>query len=128
MIGDGECNEGSIWEAALSASKHKLQNLSVIIDSNQMQCNDYTKNILDMEPFIDKWKSFGFHTIETDGHDDIALKNAFKLQAKNSNKPKLILCHTVKGKGVPEMESKIEWHHKSRVSDEIINNIINKIY
>lgn len=120
VTGDGEINEGSVWEAAMSAAKHKLSNLSVWVDYNKLQSYGPTAEVLDLEPLADKWRSFGFHTVEIDGHDVsglTALVNSFPL---SNDKPTAVICHTVKGKGFPFAEGKAEWHHKSGLKpDEI---------
>lgn len=120
ITGDGEINEGSVWEAAMSASKHKLSNLSVFVDYNKLQSYGLTKEVLDLEPLADKWKSFGFEVAEVDGHDVNALENLVKLLPLNSQKPTAVICHTIKGKGFPFAEGKAEWHHKSGLKQEEI--------
>jgi transketolase len=113
ICGDGEINEGSVWEAAMSASKHKLSNLTVFIDYNKLQSYGTTKEVLDMEPLADKWRSFGFEVTEVDGHDVAALEAVTKSLPLNKEKPTVVICHTIKGKGFPFAEGKAEWHHKS---------------
>ena len=111
VVGDGECNEGSIWEAALCAGKHQLQNLTVIVDYNKRQSYDTVENVQPMEPFADKWASFDFYVHELfDGHDVHLLFNA--LNRPSLHRPTAIIAHTVKGKGVPEVENHPFWHHK----------------
>ena len=127
LLGDGECNEGSIWEAALAANKHQLSNLVVMIDANRMQCAASTETILPLEPFADKWASFGFAVREVDGHDEEALVAQFQSLPFQNGRPNLLICHTVKGKGVPEMEQNVAWHHKSRVPDAEIERLIASI-
>jgi len=118
VIGDGESNEGSIWEAALCAAKHKLTNLTVIIDYNKHQSSGSTAEILELEPFADKWRSFGFEVREVDGHDVGELEKVFSLLPFSRNKPNAIICHTIKGKGISFLENNLEWHHKSRLKEE----------
>jgi transketolase len=108
ILGDGECNEGSIWEATAFAAHKKLDNLTIICDKNKLQSDGFTQDILDFEPFSEKWRSFGFEVIECDGHNFEALKSAF---AYETNKPKCIIADTVKGKGVSFMENNKDWHH-----------------
>lgn len=115
LIGDGECNEGAIWEAALSASKHQLSNLTVLLDYNKFQCYGPTKTVLDLEPLAEKWRSFGFCVEEVDGHDPDAIFDILKRIPFGENKPNLVICHTTKGKGVAEIENNPDWHHKSRL-------------
>ncbi len=118
VMGDGETNEGSVWEAALCAGKHKLSNLVAIVDYNKIQSYGPTKVVLDMEPFLDKWRAFNFAAIDVDGHDVDALRRLFKSLPLDSGKPTAIICHTVKGKGLPFAEGKAEWHHKSKVTEK----------
>lgn len=119
VMGDGEINEGSVWEGAMSASKHKLSNLTAIVDYNKLQSYGRTAEVLDMEPLADKWRAFGFDTAEVDGHDVAALRLAIG-HISTDNKPRMIIAHTVKGKGVSFAENEPTWHHKSRVpADQI---------
>lgn len=113
IMGDGEINEGSVWEAAMSASKHQLSNLLAMIDYNKFQSYGPTQEVLDLEPLADKWKAFGFEVAEVDGHDIHALKALFNRFPLGEQKPTVVICHTVKGKGIPFAEGKAEWHHKS---------------
>ena len=120
VLGDGEINEGSNWEAAMSASKHKLNNLIAIIDYNKLQSYGETREVLNLEPLNDKWKSFGFSVSETDGHDVNEISKSLKNINSSNEKPNMIICHTVKGKGFPFAEHNPSWHHKSKMSyDEI---------
>jgi len=123
IIGDGESNEGSIWEAALSAGKHRLSNLTVLVDYNKHQSYSSTHEVQDLEPLVDKWKAFGFATAEVDGHDVEALRSVLNNLPINQDKPTAIICHTVKGKGVEFIENDMAWHHKSRVSDEELDSL-----
>lgn len=125
LLGDGECDEGSIWEAAMCASKHKLNLLTGIIDYNKMQCYSSTSEVLELEPFADKWKSFGFEVKEVDGHNIKNLKKMFVQLPFSKVKPSLIICHTVKGKGLPELENNPAWHHKSLTKEEELTPLIN---
>jgi len=127
IVGDGECNEGSIWEAALSAAKHKLNNLTVIVDYNKHQSYSSTTEVLDLEPFADKWTAFGFNTREIDGHDVDALKSIFLELPFGSDKPNAIICHTVKGKGISYVENNLKWHHKSNITDEEISGLLKEL-
>ena len=126
IIGDGEINEGSIWEAALSASKHKLNNLKVILDYNKIQSYGFVNEVLNLEPIKKKWQSFGFEVSEVNGHDIKNLKNNFKSFLKSKkNKPSITICHTIKGKGFHFAENNPNWHHKNSFSLEEIKNINN---
>lgn len=108
LISDGECNEGSVWEAALFAGHHQLKDLSVIVDLNGLQGFGKTSEVLSMEPLARKWESFGFLVREIDGHDfsqmHLALQNS-------SEKPLCIIARTIKGKGISFMENQLEWHY-----------------
>jgi len=109
IIGDGECNEGSIWEVALSAPKFKLDNLCVILDRNNFQQTGSGKEILDLYPLNEKWKSFNWDVIEINGHN---FNEIFNSITKSSSKPKIIIANTVKGKGFSFSENNNDWHHK----------------
>lgn len=123
LTGDGEINEGSVWEAALSASKHKLSNLTVMVDYNKLQSYGTTKEVLDLEPLVDKWTSFGFHTVEVDGHDMKALTETYRKLPFNQNKPTAIICHTIKGKGFPFAEGNPHWHHKAKLTAQELSDM-----
>jgi transketolase len=110
IIGDGECNEGSIWEAAIAAPNFKLDNLYVIIDKNNFQQTGSNKEIMNVENLKDKWSSFGWYTVELDGHNIKGLHNFFK-ESKNVKRPKAIIANTVKGKGFSFSENNNNWHH-----------------
>lgn len=112
LIGDGECQEGSVWEAALFAPQHKLDNLTVIIDYNKIQAMDYLAEILSLDSLADKWKSFGWEVKEIDGHDFCRLQEIFKSVPLVKGKPSLIIAHTIKGKGVSFMENTPIWHYR----------------
>jgi transketolase len=120
ICGDGEINEGSVWEAAMSASKHKLSNLIVLIDYNKLQSYGTTREVLDMEPLVDKWKSFGFSVAEVDGHNINELEVILNKMPLSNTKPNVIICHTIKGKGFYFAEGRPEWHHKSGLKREEI--------
>lgn len=113
LLGDGECNEGSVWEAAMFAGSRKLDNLVAIIDYNKLQAFGYTKDVLDLEPLASKWESFGWAAREADGHDPDALAKLFHSVPFEKGRPSLVIAHTVKGKGVSFMENRLEWHYKS---------------
>ncbi len=118
LMGDGECNEGSVWEAALSATKHGLDNLTVLVDCNGWQSYGRTSEVLDLEPFADKWRSFGFAVSETDGHDLSALRRVLTALPLAPGQPNAVICRTVKGKGVRLCEHNPGWHHKNKISPE----------
>ena len=123
VTGDGELNEGSVWEAAMSASKHKLSNLTVFVDHNKFQSYGLTKDVLDMGSLVDKWTTFGFSAVEVDGHDVASIEKIVTYLPFNSNKPTAIVCNTVKGKGFPSAEHQADWHHKSGLSQDVINEM-----
>ena len=123
IMGDGETNEGSVWEAAMCAAKHGLDNLVAVIDRNKLQSYGPTAEVLELEPLTDKWCSFGFAVREVDGHDVASLREAFSGLPFEPGKPNLLICHTVKGRGVPEAEHNPAWHHKSRLSPEQIADL-----
>ena len=111
VLGDGECDEGSVWEAALFANHFGLNNLVAIVDHNKMQSLDFCENTLKLSPFAEKWRSFGWNALQVDGHDHNALRTAFG-EAKRSKKPTVIIADTVKGKGISFMEFDILWHYR----------------
>jgi transketolase len=127
IIGDGEANEGAIWEAAMCAGKHSLSNLTVVIDYNKQQSYGSTFRVLNLEPFAEKWRSFGFGVTEVDGHNIDDLKTVFSGLPLESNKPNAIICHTIKGKGIECIENKLSWHHKSKVTDEEIHTLFHSL-
>lgn len=117
VIGDGEANEGSIWEGALSAAKHGLSNLTVLIDYNKQQSYGSTSEVLELEPLAAKWRSFGWAVKEVDGHDVEALKQVLTEVPFENGKPNLIICHTIKGMGIDFIERDLSWHHKNKLTD-----------
>ncbi len=123
ILGDGEINEGSTWEAAMSASKHQLSNLAVFIDYNKYQSYGPTKIVMELEPLKDKWRSFGFMVAEVDGHGVTDLEHVTARLPLNETKPSAVICHTIKGKGFPMAENRADWHHKSNLSDTDIASL-----
>ena len=120
MIGDGEMQEGEIWEGAMFAGHNKLNNLCAIVDYNKMQSDNLNENIISIEPLVDKWKSFSWHVLEIDGLDFDDIEQAFKLARLEKNMPTIIIAHTIKGKGVSFMENLPLWHGSLKLSDEDI--------
>jgi transketolase len=116
VIGDGESNEGSVWEAALSAGKHRLGNFTVLTDYNKHQSYASTAIVQDLEPLADKWRAFGFAVREVNGHDVKELREVLTALPLDATKPSAIICHTVKGKGVPYAENNMAWHHQNKVT------------
>jgi len=116
VLGDGECNEGSVWEAALFANHFRLNNLCAIVDHNHMQSLDFNENTLEIEDFASKWKAFGWNVIEINGNDHQELKEAFGkvgvLPEIEPHKPTVIIANTVKGYGIPFMQNDILWHYR----------------
>ena len=110
LLGDGELNEGQNWEAILFAAKEKLGNLIAIIDRNNIQIDGYTEDIMPLAPLYDKWKSFGWHVQEIDGHDMRAITNAVCEAQAVFERPSVIIAHTIPGRGVSYMERRFEWH------------------
>lgn len=120
VLGDGECDEGAVWEAALQARQFALDNLIAVVDFNRMQSLDFCENTLALEPFADKWRAFGWRAIEADGHDVDALRAAFD-EAKGNlggGQPTVVIAKTVKGKGVSFMENNILWHYRTPQGEE----------
>lgn len=112
LLSDGECDEGSNWEAILFAAHHKLDNLVVAIDYNKIQSLASITETLELEPFADKWRAFGWSVHEADGHDHAALGAAFDAASASDGKPGVVICHTTKGKGVSFMENSVLWHYR----------------
>ncbi len=118
LMSDGECEEGSVWEAALFASHHKLDNLIAIIDYNKLQAFGRTNEVLNLEPLKKKWEDFGWQVKEIDGHNFSEIENALSQIPFEKTKPSLVIANTVKGKGVSFIEDKLEWHYKNLTKEE----------
>ncbi len=110
LLGDGELQEGEIWEAAMFAAHHRLSNLCAIVDYNKMQSDDRNENIMGLAPLADKWRAFGWQAVEIDGHDHAAIADAFAGCRAETVRPSVIIAHTIKGKGVSFMEDVPAWH------------------
>jgi len=110
LLGDGELQEGEVWEAAMCAAHHKLDNLCVIIDYNKLQSDAPNETIMRLEPLADKWRAFGWTVFEIDGHNIPEILSTLHLAASTHNRPSVLIAHTVKGKGVPYMENSPAWH------------------
>jgi len=110
MLGDGELQEGEVWEAAMSAAHHKLDNLCAVIDYNKLQSDNHNDAIMRLEPLAEKWKAFGWSVVEIDGHDIPQILEALHRAGVTREKPSVIIAHTIKGKGVPYMENIPTWH------------------
>lgn len=124
VIGDGESNEGSIWEAALSAGKHRLANFVVLTDYNKHQSYGSTAEVQNLEPLSDKWRAFGFAAVDVNGHDVDALREVLARVPLDRGKPTAVICHTVKGKGVAFAENNMAWHHQSKVTPEDVERLL----
>ncbi len=109
LLSDAECNEGLVWEAAMFAAHHRLEALTAIVDLNGQQAFGYTKDVLSMTPLSERWRAFGWHALDVDGHDEAALSAA--IEAPTDRRPRALLAHTTFGKGVSFMERRIEWHY-----------------
>ncbi len=120
IMGDGEINEGSVWEAALTIGKHRLDNLVALVDYNKIQSAGPTSEIQNLEPLADKWRAFNFAVEEVNGHDVDALRELLLKLPAQSGKPTAIICHTVKGKGIHFAEHNANWHHKAKLSKETV--------
>ncbi|TAK05921.1 transketolase [bacterium] len=118
MISDGESQAGQVWEAAMAAPKFKLDNLCVLLDYNKIQLSGAVKDIMNLEPLINKWRAFNWNTLEIDGHNFQEIIRSMDEAESVKEKPTLILCHTTKGKGVSFMEGKWEWHGKAPSREE----------
>ena len=127
-MGDGETEEGSVWEAAMAAHQFKLGNLVAFIDRNRLQMDDFTENEMALEPYADKWRAFGWNVIDVkDGNDMEQLVDAIDaLPATNTEIPTVVICNTVKGRGVSYMENNLDWHAGS-ISEDDMNKAIAEI-
>ncbi len=119
LLSDGECNEGSVWEAAMFAGKQKLANLCAIVDFNKWQATGRSQEILALDPLPEKWQAFGWDTVRLDGHDHAALAAALSAMPRTSGKPLAIIADTVKGKGVSFMEDDNNWHYRVPTLEEV---------
>lgn len=119
VMGDGEIDEGSVWEAALCAAKHGTDNLTAVIDYNKLQSFGPVAKVQPLEPLADKWRAFGWAVRELDGHDVAALRDGFLSLPATPGRPTVLIAHTVKGKGIPFIENDPSWHHKNAVAADI---------
>jgi len=127
MVGDGELQEGQIWEGAMFAAHHKLDNLCAIIDYNKMQSDDLNENIMGLEPLADKWASFGWNVITINGHDFTEIESAFNIARSCQQKPTVIISNTIKGKGVSYMEGVPTWHGSAKLTVEDITKALSEL-
>lgn len=119
VVSDGECNEGSVWEAAMMAAGQRVENLCVVVDFNGWQATDRSRDVMALDPLVDKWRSFRWSASEIDGHDVDALAARFAQVPDGSGKPVCIVAHTVKGKGVSFMEDDNNWHYRIPTEEEV---------
>ena len=120
LMGDGECNEGSVWESVMFASRFNLSNLIIIVDRNHLQAYGRDEQVLDMGDLEEKFRSFGCNAVTIDGHDHEMIEKTIKMSTDNlMNKPTVIIAETVKGKGVSFMENRLEWHFKSPDDEQL---------
>lgn len=124
VLGDGETQEGQVWETAMSAPKFRLDNLTVITDYNHGQIDGRSDDVMDLEPLVDKWRAFNWHVVEVDGHDRNALRKV--LPTRSKGKPVMVIAHTIKGKGVSFMEGVIDWHGAAP-SDEQLSKALKEL-
>jgi transketolase len=119
LLGDGECDEGQVWEAAMSAAHFKVDNLTAIVDNNGLQIDGWNKDVMNLDPLNDKWKAFGWHVIDIDGHSIPRILEALKEAQSVKGKPSVIIAHTVKGKGVSFMENQAGFHGKAPDAEQV---------
>jgi transketolase len=119
LLGDGECDEGQVWEAAMAAAHFKVDNLVAIVDNNGQQIDGWNRDVMNLDPFPSKWQAFGWHVIEVDGHDFTQLTQAFNQAKLVKGQPTVIIAHTIKGKGVSFMENNPDFHGKAPTDDEV---------
>ena len=129
LLGDGEIQEGQIWEAAMAASHHKMSNLTAIVDNNKLQIDGFVNEVMDIYPIVDKWKAFGWNAMEIDGHDMKQILDALKTAVEKKSKPTVIIANTIKGKGVSFWENNVASHHvhAGEISQEQMAQAINEL-
>jgi transketolase len=119
LLGDGECDEGQVWEGVMSAAHFKLDNLTAIVDNNGQQINGWNLDVMNLDPFNQKWQAFGWHVIEVNGHNLVQLVDAFEQAKLITGQPTVIIAHTVKGKGVSFMENNLDFHGKAPSAQQV---------
>jgi len=119
LLGDGECNEGQVWEAAMAAAHFKLDNLVAIVDNNGQQIDGWNREVMNIEPFGEKWQAFGWHILEVNGHDITQLIQAYRQARQVKGKATVIIAHTIKGKGVSFMENNPDFHGKAPNAEQV---------
>lgn len=118
LLSDGENDEGAVWEAAMAANHYRLDNLIAIIDRNRLQCDGWTKDVMNPEPLADKWRSFGWFVQEINGHDMNEILDALDVATATRRRPTVLVANTVKGKGVSFMENSVDWHYRAPTAEE----------
>ena len=118
LLGDGECDEGQIWEAAMAAAHFKIDNLTAIVDHNEIQLDGWNRDIMNLEPLADKWRAFNWHVLDINGHDISQILQAARKAKKIRQKPTVIIAHTIKGKGVSFMENNVDFHGKAPTPEQ----------
>lgn len=119
ILSDGECNEGSVWEAAMLAAAQKVTNLHVMIDFNKWQATGRSQEVMALDPLVDKWRAFGWRALEVDGHNIKEIIDALENKPAGDNRPTAIIAHTIKGRGVSFMEDDNNWHYRIPTEDEV---------
>ena len=119
LLGDGECDEGQVWEAAMAAAHFKVDNLIASVDNNAQQIDGWNRDVMNLEPFDKKWQAFGWHVIEADGHDLAQLIDAYEQTKSIKGQPTVIIAHTIKGKGVSFMENNPDFHGKAPNAEQV---------
>jgi transketolase len=119
MLGDGECDEGNIWESAMAASHFRLDNITAILDHNGLQIDGFNSDVMEIEPIAEKFRAFGWNVINIDGHDFVEITDSLELAERLKGRPTIIIAKTIKGKGVKLMENKAEWHGKAPSTEEL---------
>lgn len=120
LLGDGECQEGQVWEAAMTASHYKLDNVTAILDYNGLQIDGPVKDVMDIAPIFKKWRAFGWNVVEINGHDFKEILDSFEKIKKLKGKPSIIIAHTTKGKGVSFMENVVDFHGKAPTKEQMV--------
>jgi transketolase len=124
VLGDGECNEGSVWESAMLAASQKVSNLCVIIDFNKWQATGRSREVMELDPLAEKWRAFGWNAVEVDGHNFDELLSAIAQFPNENSQPTAIIAHTVKGKGASFMEDDNNWHYRIPTAEEVVKSKI----
>jgi len=127
MLGDGEMQEGEVWEGAMCAGHYKLDNLCAILDYNKLQSDDFNENIMGLAPLGPKWEAFRWHVVEIDGHDFVSIRAAFDEASRTQGKPTMIVAHTIKGKGVSFMENSPLWHGSVKLRDDELHKALREL-